>query len=79
VIAIEEIRNKDGYKVILDKIEQMRQNSLSVDWLIANYGRLNFKEVGKLPTAGLITADILKVLITEINDSEIRNKSRKEN
>lgn len=62
------IRDTNGYKAILSELNEMADNAKRIDWLVANYGKMNLEQVGALPTAGIITSHIIEAIIAKINE-----------
>ena len=66
-VEIALIRELDGYKAILEEIDEMAENCKRIDWLSANYGKIKSDQIGHLPLGGLIASDTLEALKEKLN------------
>lgn len=62
------IRDTNGYRAILQELDEMAKNANSIDWLVANYGKMKLEQVGPLPTAGLIASHIIEAIKVKIHE-----------
>lgn len=82
-LAVEEIRETEGFRVIMEELEYLSDEVRDVSVLAANYGNKRIDEqLGVLGGAGLIASHVINNFIEKYEKesivSTVRDKDRKE-